>query len=54
MTDHRKGLAAAVRKGGTEAERAYKSQHADAEGLRMRADIAAFKPRPKAMRGHVT
>lgn len=47
--DHAAALAAAYRQGGRAEAAAYIAEHPEAQGLRMRADVAAVKPRPRAM-----
>lgn len=47
MTDHRAALEKAVRKAAADAAKAYKNANPDAHGLKVRTDIAAYKPRPK-------
>jgi len=50
MTDHKKAMAAEARAAVRRAEQKYKLANPDAERLRLRADVAAYRPRPKAMR----
>ncbi len=47
MTDHRTALEKTVRLAVADAAKAYKNANPDAQGLKVRADIAAYKPRPR-------
>ena len=47
MIDHRAALQKAVRQAAAHAAKAYKNAHPDAQGLKVRSDIAAYKPRPR-------
>lgn len=47
MTDHRAALEKAVRQAAADAAKAYKNANPDAQGFKVRSDIAAYKPRPK-------
>jgi len=50
MTDHRKALRDAASQAARQAERVYKAENPGAAGLKVRADVAAYKPRAKEVR----
>ena len=47
MTDHRAAMEKVARKAAADAAKAYKNSNPDAQGLKLRADIAAYRPRPR-------
>ena len=47
MTDHRAALEKAVRQAAANAAKAYLNANPDAHGIKVRSDIAAYKPRPR-------
>ncbi len=51
MTDHRVAMQKAARQAAKDAVKAYKNANPDAQGFNVRADIAAFKPRPREIQG---
>jgi hypothetical protein len=52
MTDHRKGLAAAMHEGANSAAGRYKNMNPEAARIAVKVNAATFKPRPKEFRGY--
>lgn len=50
MTDHKRELRRVSIQGATEAAKRYKAQHPDAQGLKTRANVVAYKPRAQVVR----
>ena len=50
MTDHRKAMGAAAREGALQRVEQYKADNPEAQSLRLRAEIAAYKPRSREAR----